>query len=147
MAPGRVRILPDGRVGKFGWKAQFATLKEFVAAACANEIGLGTPVMDQPKPLGNPNYPSVPPDLNRKQFAALVAYVDTLPRPIEIVPDSLAERDQVVRGKELFQKVGCAVCHTPDLGGVQGVYSDFLLHQLDDPPPGSSDSYGSNIPA
>src|SRR5207247_4184093 len=55
MAPGRVRILPDGRVGKFGWKAQFATLKEFVAAACANEIGLGTPVMDQPKPLGNPN--------------------------------------------------------------------------------------------
>src|SRR5262245_7520295 len=27
---GRPRYLPDGRVGKFGWKGQFATLKEFV---------------------------------------------------------------------------------------------------------------------
>ena len=25
--PGRVRVLPDGRIGKFGWKAQFATLE------------------------------------------------------------------------------------------------------------------------
>src|SRR5579859_7649218 len=32
---GRARRLPDGRIGKFGWKAQFATLEEFVAAACA----------------------------------------------------------------------------------------------------------------
>jgi len=29
---GRVRVLADGRIGKFGWKAQFATLEEFVAA-------------------------------------------------------------------------------------------------------------------
>ncbi len=149
MAPGKVRILPDGRVGKFGWKAQFATLDEFVAAACANEIGLGTALMEQPKPLSKPNYPSVPPDLDRKQFAALVAYIDTLPRPVEVVPELTAEQELAVRGKELFHTIGCAVCHTPDLGGVKGVYSDFLLHRVDDPPPGSpgSDSYGNNIPA
>jgi hypothetical protein len=36
------------------------------------------------------------------------------------------------RGKVLFREIGCAVCHTPDMAGVEGVYSDFLLHRLDD---------------
>lgn len=44
---GRIRVLPDGRIGKFGWKAQFATLKEFVAAACAGELGLSNPLKKQ----------------------------------------------------------------------------------------------------
>ena len=39
IAPGRLRVLANGRVGKFGWRGQFATLKEFTAAACANEAG------------------------------------------------------------------------------------------------------------
>ena len=39
---GRVPYTADGRVGKFGWKGKFATLEEFVSAACANELGLGT---------------------------------------------------------------------------------------------------------
>ena len=47
---GRVRRVAGG-VGKFGWKAQFANLDEFVAAACANELGLGTPTTEQAKPL------------------------------------------------------------------------------------------------
>src|SRR5262249_14840396 len=34
---GRVHRLPNGRVGRFGWKAQTARLSEFVQAACANE--------------------------------------------------------------------------------------------------------------
>jgi cytochrome c peroxidase len=38
--------------------------------------------------------------------------------------------------------VGCAVCHVPDLGGVKGIYTDFLLYALEDPPrPGSGGSY------
>src|SRR5262249_53676127 len=81
--PGRPRILPDGRIGKFGWKAQFATLEEFVAAACANELGLGTPRMEQAKPLGAahsaPAADSASPDLDSTQFRALVAFVTTLP--------------------------------------------------------------------
>ena len=36
----------------------------------------------------------------------------------------------------MFESVGCAACHTPDVGGVTGVYSDFLLHRLDDPTQG-----------
>ena len=129
---GRPRILPDGRVGKFGWKAQFATLQEFVAAACANEIGLGNPGMPQARPLVCPNYPSVENDLGPNQFRALVAFVDTLPRPIESPPSDPDERGSAERGQFLFRQIGCADCHIPDMGGVEGVYSDFLLHRLDD---------------
>ena len=136
VVPGRPRVLPDGRVGKFGWKAQFATLEEFVAAACANEIGLGNPRMEQARPMVRVNYPKVETDLNSTQFSNLVAFVDTMPRPVEAVSSDLALRAQAERGKSLFREVGCAVCHTTDVGGVEAVYSDFLLHRLDDPTKG-----------
>jgi CxxC motif-containing protein (DUF1111 family) len=136
---GRVRHVRGG-VGKFGWKAQFATLEEFVAAACANELGLGTPCTEQARPLAAAtNSPG--PDLDKKQFRALVAFVKTLPKPVEVASDSAA-----ARGKELFGTVGCAVCHVPDLGGVRGVYSDFLLYTLEDPQPKGGSDYGSGPP-
>lgn len=138
---GRVRILPDGRVGKFGWKAQFATLKEFVAAACANEIGLGTPYSQQAVPLGS-DYPTdIPPDLDRRQFKAMVGFVATLPKPVERLPENEELRKAAIHGKELFNTIGCAVCHVPNMGGVEGVYSDFKLHVLDDPKPGPSGGF------
>lgn len=147
ISPGRPRVLADGRIGKFGWKAQFATLDEFVAAACANEVGLGTPGLKQVKPFNRPDYPDSEPDLDRKQFKQLVAFVDTLPKPVEVVPGDSAERDKAVRGKQLFGAIGCAVCHVPDLGGVKGVYTDLLLHSLDDPrPTGGSSTYGPRPP-
>lgn len=130
---GRVRYVAGG-IGKFGWKNQFATLEEFVAAACANEIGLGTPTVAQAQPILGSEHASAP-DLDKKQFRALVSFVKTLPKPVEIVPEAAVEHDAAVRGKSLFSTVGCAVCHVPDLGGVKGVYSDFLLYTLDDPPP------------
>lgn len=141
IAPGRLRVLADGRVGKFGWRGQFATLKEFVAAACANELGLGNPLVQQPKPLGRPDYPASKPDLDGKQFADLVAFTDTLPRPVEVSPRDSAQRKSAERGKELFGTIGCAACHVPDLGGVQGIYTDFLLYELDDPSPAGTVAY------
>jgi hypothetical protein len=129
--PGRPRVLPDGRIGKFGWKAQFASLEDFVAAACANEIGLGNPRMDQATPIGH-DYPKVPADLDRSQFRDLVAYVDTLGRPIEVLPTEARPLAVVADGKALFGKIGCASCHTSEIGGLEMVYSDFLLHRLDD---------------
>src|SRR5262249_32938780 len=131
--PGRVRVLADGRIGKFGWKAQFATLEEFVAAACANEIGLGNPLMEQAKPLNHQTHTKANADLSAAQFRALVAFVDTLPRPVEIVLSNPRDQAQTERGKALFGQIGCAVCHTPDMGGVAGVYSDFLLHRVASP--------------
>jgi CxxC motif-containing protein (DUF1111 family) len=141
--PGRPRILPDGRVGKFGWKGQAATLEEFVAAACANEIGLGNPLMPQATPFGCPDNKTVP-DLDRKQFNNLVAFVDTLPRPEEVVPAEPYHRAAAVRGKEIFSGIGCAGCHTPALGGVEGIYSDFLLHTVADDTPIPGGGYNQN---
>lgn len=137
---GRARRVAGG-IGKFGWKAQFATLEEFVAAACANEIGLGTPMTEQAKPLSGPSQP-VEPDLDKKQFRALVAFVKTLPKPVEVSNEPKAEQ-----GKQVFHSIGCAVCHVPNMGSVKGVYSDFLLYTLEDPPPpGGRDEYNTAPP-
>jgi CxxC motif-containing protein (DUF1111 family) len=137
---GKVRHVAGG-VGKFGWRGQFHTLAEFVSAACANELGLGTPSNEQAKPFAGPDRPSEP-DLDRSQVRALVAFVKTLPRPVEADGGEAA-----VRGKQLFREVGCAACHVPDLGGVKGVYSDFLLYVMDEPTPaGGFDGYGPAPP-
>ena len=138
---GRARHVAGG-VGKFGWKAQFARLDEFVAAACANELGLGTPMTEQAKPLAAPGYSPTGPDLDKKQFRSLVAFVKTLPKPVEVSGD-----EKATRGKELFTSVGCAVCHVPNMGGVKSIYSDFLLYTLEDPvPPGGGGDYNSGPP-
>lgn len=139
---GRVRTTEDGHVGKFGWKGQTAGLDEFVAVACANELGLGTPTVAQATPLSG-RAVEANPDLDRKQVRALVAFVKTLPKPAEVPPADPAGREAAGRGKELFRSVGCAACHVPDLGGVTGVYSDFLLYTLTDP---VASGYGSGPP-
>ncbi len=40
---GRLSRLSDGRIGRFGWKAQTATLEDFVLSAAAGEMGLEVP--------------------------------------------------------------------------------------------------------
>ncbi len=48
---GRALRLANGKIGRFGWKAQMASLSDFVQAACANELGLGNPGQSQPTPI------------------------------------------------------------------------------------------------
>ncbi|WP_373653693.1 di-heme oxidoredictase family protein [Schlesneria sp. DSM 10557] len=129
---GRVRILPDGRIGKFGWKAQFATLKEFVAAACAGELGLSNHLRKQHVAQEYREDTDAELDMTRQQFAALVAYVETIPAPRRERPSDATQTTVVERGEALFSSVGCADCHIPDLDGTQGIYSDFSLHSLTD---------------
>jgi CxxC motif-containing protein (DUF1111 family) len=71
--------------------------------------------------------------MSMRQLRDLTAFVATLPRPVEVVPDESFRADAAARGKALFTSVGCATCHVPDLAGVKGVYSDFLLHDIDTP--------------
>ncbi len=35
-------------------------------------------------------------------------------------------------GYSVFEKIGCAACHIPRLGGINGLYSDLLLHDMGD---------------
>jgi CxxC motif-containing protein (DUF1111 family) len=65
-----------------------------------------------------------------RQLDELVSYVAALPRPVEVLPSDPAGRRQAIRGKAVFAEAGCANCHTPDLGDVAGVYSDFRLYDL-----------------
>jgi hypothetical protein len=141
---GKARILSGGRVGKFGWKAQFATLEEFVAAACANELGLSTPIKDQPAPLGAASYVSPGVDMSWRQLRDMSAFIATLPKPVEVTPSDSTTAELAAHGKRLFTSVGCASCHVPDLGGVKGVYSDFLLHDVGTRFDGSGNGGGGN---
>jgi CxxC motif-containing protein (DUF1111 family) len=127
---GRALRLADGRVGRFGWKAQTATLATFVRAACANELGLGNRGHEQPRPLGVPDYQAPGLDLSDEQCDQLTAFVASLPRPVQRLPADAPAAAQVRAGQRLFHEVGCADCHTPDLGAVRGLYSDLLLHRM-----------------
>jgi CxxC motif-containing protein (DUF1111 family) len=127
---GRARRLPDGRVGRFGWKAQTARLSDFVQAACANELGLGNPGQEQPRPLNRRAYQPPGLDLTLEQCNQLTAFCASLPPPRELLSEREADRDGALEGKKLFQSTGCADCHTPDLGPAKGVYSDLLLHRM-----------------
>ena len=91
---------------------------------------------EQAKPLGRPGLPGRAPDLDKKQFRPLVAFVETLPKPVEVTPTTRPSATARPAARSCSASIGCAVCHVPDMGGVKGVYSDFLLYTLDDPTPG-----------
>ncbi|HEX8202311.1 MAG TPA: di-heme oxidoredictase family protein [Isosphaeraceae bacterium] len=142
---GRVSRQKDGRIGRFGWKAQTPSLDDFVRTACAVELGLEVPGHAQGGLPRAPEAKAKGLDLTDDQCAALVAYVGSLPRPIEARPTGSAERRQVAAGTELFGRIGCATCHTPTLGDVDGIYSDLLLHDLG-PELGDTGAYGVFVP-
>jgi CxxC motif-containing protein (DUF1111 family) len=144
---GRAMRLPDGRIGKFGWKGQSASLLEFVQAACANELGLGNPANAQPKPLGRADYVTKGLDLTTEQCQQMTDFILALARPVERAPADDAARVKAEAGKALFAKVGCADCHTPTLGSVEGLYSDLLLHRMGPDLQGGGFYYGSPVPA
>ena len=127
---GRILYTPDGRVGKFGWKAQTATLLDFVQGACANELGLSNPNQPQPQSIAKSDYAAVGLDLTLEQCNQMAAFIAAMPKPIEQIPANPEEADQLHRGKAAFNNVGCAACHVANVGSVQGVYSDFLLHRM-----------------
>ncbi len=119
------------RVGRFGWKADTATLKQFVADAFRNELGITSPLA--PEDIAPANQ-----SLHHRCFGegagveddgstieAVTAFVASLPPPRAPIPSP--------RGAALFATLGCDACHTPSLPlGEQRLwlYSDLLLHDL-----------------
>jgi CxxC motif-containing protein (DUF1111 family) len=128
---GRAVRLANGRIGRFGWKAQIASLSDFVRAACANELGLSNPSQAQPTPiyLTTTSAGKRGLDLTDRQCDELTAFCASLARPVERLPEGVNSGDAAA-GKKVFGKVGCADCHTPKLGSVDGIYSDLLLHGM-----------------
>jgi CxxC motif-containing protein (DUF1111 family) len=126
---GRVSRLPDGRLGRFGWKGQTASLREFVLAACSNELGLEVPGHHQASlaPARDAIRSEPKLDMDEHQSNLLVGYVSSLPPPV-LRP--IREEALPPWGYVLFEQVGCATCHTPRLGRLNGLYSDLLLHDM-----------------
>jgi CxxC motif-containing protein (DUF1111 family) len=126
---GRIPKTSGGQEGWFGWRGQIATLDDFTLSACAVEMGLQVPgVEEDESPLAAPKRRrrSLHVDLSSDQCAALAALVHSLPRPVrQIVPEADPNS-----GERVFERVGCASCHVQSLGFVSGIYSDLLLHDM-----------------
>ena len=143
---GKVARDRDGRVGRFGWKAQVSRLHEFVRVACAGELGLEVPGRSQsPSPLA-PEEKAGGLDMTEQECDALVSYVRALPAPLAVDPEGPQGSPAMLEGRRLFGEVGCATCHAPTLGDVKGIYSDLLLHDLGPALTGGGDGYGVNRP-
>ncbi|MEM9825299.1 MAG: di-heme oxidoredictase family protein [Planctomycetota bacterium] len=125
---GRLAVNPQGEVARFGWRANRVQLIGFVGQACAAEMGLQTARFDQP---GDPNvrdYRNPGKDISESDVQAMTAFIAALPRPVQ----ALGSHDPAVlaHGRQVFASIGCASCHTPDLGGVEDLFSDLLLHDM-----------------
>jgi len=141
------------RIGRFGWKAQHASLESFSADAYLNEMGITTPLLpDENNSSGEyvgygSRYDRVAdPEDDGVDVVAFANFMRATKAPSRgrITAD-------VVAGGRLFARVGCAVCHVPSIttapagtvinGGAMRVpralgnkvihpYSDFLLHDI-----------------
>ncbi len=124
---GRAHILQDGRVGKFGWKAQLPTLEDFVRDAVSNEVGLtlqeGT---SHVAGVGTDEDGAADPEFVSPDYDDLVFFSQNLGRP----PTTPIGGE----GAQLFEQVMCSKCHVPSLTNADGVevplFSDLLLHDV-----------------
>ncbi len=144
---GRLARLPDGRIGRFGWRGERASLADFVRGACAMELGLHLPENPQPSPTWDTEY--VQPtgyDMTENETAKMVDFVANLPRPIEVQPVTLGQAASLLAGRLVFHNIGCAACHRPSLGDLDGLYSDLLLHDMGTQLSDTSSGYGASPP-
>jgi len=152
---GRVNHVTDAltgrkRAGRFGLKAQTATLPEFVAAALLNELGVTSPLFPQENcPGGDCTFADcdgVPdPDMRSERVGQFVDFIRLLsaPPPRPLTPTAC-------EGEQLFHAIGCAACHVPtQVTGPSSIkqlnrvafhpYSDFLIHDMGPSIDGSAD--------
>ncbi len=110
---GRVSELPDGRLGRFGWKAQIASLGDFVRAACSNELGLEVPGHHQVSlaPAGALDTATPMLDMDEAQCKLLTGFVARLAPPLRWVPGNGRLSPW---GYMVFESIGCATCHAPN---------------------------------
>lgn len=123
---GRPNRLTDGRIGKFGWKAQAATLVEFMGDALRDEMGITNPLAPRDEVQGC-GANQVKPEADAIPLVALSSFLNTVDPP---APTAACVTSA---GAAQFASVGCAQCHTPTLpseGKKARLYSDLLLHDM-----------------
>jgi RNA polymerase sigma factor (sigma-70 family) len=143
---GRVGRTKEGRIGRFGWKAQLPSLHEFVRGACANELGLEVPGHSQAASPVSPLNKVKGLDLTEADCDALVSYVRALPSPVVVDPAGPLGTEDMRVGRRLFGDLECTACHMPTLAEVRGIYSDLLLHDMGQSLSDSGSTYGIDGP-
>lgn len=116
----------DGKIGRFGWKAAVPDLDAFTRQAFVNELGVTVhgPGVDDAQ-------------MDENQLEAVANYMRLL------VPPSArdTQEPEVIRGRALFEKTGCAKCHVPShktgpspfavlANKTIEPYTDLLLHDV-----------------
>ena len=128
---GRAARLADGRLGRFGWKAQIPSLLEFVRDAATSELGLTVPEeVGATFGRSTDDDGTADPELSHDEQTLLLAFLSKLAPPARATAE---DPEAAARGELLFAAYGCASCHTPVLSGAAGpvaLYSDLLLHEL-----------------
>jgi len=134
-----------GRLGRFGVKAQSNNIEVFTRAPLMNQMGItsdpflgsgGTVGLGLPLPQvsADPNVPTrdsdgrPDPEISRQDLGDLIAFTRFL-APVEPLPFG----PEALRGQELFESIGCARCHLPELPSSRGplrAYTDLLLHDV-----------------
>ncbi|MGX5842329.1 di-heme oxidoreductase family protein [Mesorhizobium sp. ArgA1] len=150
--PNIVRDVSSGEltIGRFGWKAQTASIRQQAADAFAGDIGISTP--EVPRHWGDCTAAEkaclAMPNGVQKRLGA----VEAPPPVMDLVTfysQNLAVPARrgvgaagVLAGKKLFYELGCIACHTPKFVTMRGTpnkaqafqliwpYSDFLLHDM-----------------
>ena len=131
------------KLGKYGWKANVATLKQQVASAFHGDMGLTSSLFTEnncPEPQQDcfdaPNGGDL--EVTETQLDRVTFYQATL-----AVPNRRNfQEESVLKGKVLFNEMNCISCHatnqktassefTPLLDDITiRPYSDFLLHDM-----------------
>jgi CxxC motif-containing protein (DUF1111 family) len=112
-----VEAAGETRVGRFGWKNQHASLVSFSADAYLNEMGITSDLQPDEvtktcsQAATNPNSPSAPPEIDDVgRFARFMRATKAPARDA-----ALAATPRARRGGEMFESIGCAICHVPTL--------------------------------
>ncbi len=116
----------DGRMGRFGWKAQHGDLEAFAGEAYNVEMGITnelnpTEIEPDPRCQFAPVPNSLPEGNAPSAVELFAAFMRGLAPP--------APPPATHPGRVVFDAVGCGLCHTPSLGGVP-LFSDLLLHTM-----------------
>jgi CxxC motif-containing protein (DUF1111 family) len=150
---GRAAIVEDAatgalRVGRFGWKAQHATLLAFGADAYLNEMGISNDLFQRDAVFGiGPEQmqhcdPMPDPEDRRDRVTGRrgIDNFETFMRLLAPVPRATTGPD-TRDGERIFAAIGCASCHVPALTTgrsadplfdrrVVPLFSDLLLHDV-----------------
>jgi CxxC motif-containing protein (DUF1111 family) len=137
----------DGTITRFGWKGQNKSLEMFSGEAYNVEQGVTSDLFPQERDEAPACHFNSTPE-SQTNFGA----ADPIEAPSDIVkfaafmrflapPTPMPDTDTIIRGRNVFQDVGCAMCHTPTLhtgkssvAALQNkdvnLYSDLMLHNM-----------------